>query len=367
MEDVASWRAGWREYVWGGFAGAFGETLMHPVDTLKTRIQSGGQFIVAHQGHNEVGQALRFIWSVDGVRGFYRGVVPSFIGSLVTGATYFGFIETTKDWLEYSKPSLTGPWAHFLAGAIGEGLGSVVYVPCEVIKQRMQLQGSCQSWSATMAKINKSSSSGLASYMYYTGVYQAGRSILQKEGFGGLYSGYFSTLARDVPFAGLQIMFYEGFREALEYSHEKKFLTEINITARKFSSFEELVMGGIAGGVSAFLTTPLDVIKTRLQVQGSTHRYKGWADAAKTIWKEENIHGFFRGVVPRVVWFVPASAVTFMSFEWLRKQYQEKNIDSAQKCDVGLGVLTNGSVSSSPFLPHPFSSHESRQDQSSAG
>lgn len=35
--------------MWGGFAGAFGETLMHPVDTLKTRIQSGGQFIVAHQ------------------------------------------------------------------------------------------------------------------------------------------------------------------------------------------------------------------------------------------------------------------------------------------------------------------------------
>lgn len=44
-------------------------------------------------------------------------------------------------------------------------------------------------------------------------------------------------------------MFYEGFREALEYSHEKKFLTEINITARKFSSLEELVMGGIAGGM----------------------------------------------------------------------------------------------------------------------
>lgn len=41
-------------------------------------------------------------------------------GSLATGATYFGFIETTKDWLNVNNPSLAGPWAHFLAGAAGE-------------------------------------------------------------------------------------------------------------------------------------------------------------------------------------------------------------------------------------------------------
>ncbi|XP_010510161.1 PREDICTED: mitochondrial substrate carrier family protein U isoform X2 [Camelina sativa] len=30
----------WREFLWGGLAGAFGEGMMHPVDTLKTRLQS---------------------------------------------------------------------------------------------------------------------------------------------------------------------------------------------------------------------------------------------------------------------------------------------------------------------------------------
>lgn len=33
--------AAWREFAWGALASGFGETLMHPVDTLKTRIQSG--------------------------------------------------------------------------------------------------------------------------------------------------------------------------------------------------------------------------------------------------------------------------------------------------------------------------------------
>jgi len=41
---------------------------------------------------------------------------------MVTGATYFGFIESTKDWLEDERPNLAGPWAHFCAGAIGEAL-----------------------------------------------------------------------------------------------------------------------------------------------------------------------------------------------------------------------------------------------------
>lgn len=30
----------WKEFVWGAMAGAFGEGMMHPVDTVKTRIQS---------------------------------------------------------------------------------------------------------------------------------------------------------------------------------------------------------------------------------------------------------------------------------------------------------------------------------------
>jgi len=52
--------------------------------------------------------------------GFYRGVTPAVTGSVVSGATYFGFIESTKKWIEESHPSFEGHWAHFLAGGIGE-------------------------------------------------------------------------------------------------------------------------------------------------------------------------------------------------------------------------------------------------------
>lgn len=300
---------------------------MHPVDTLKTRIQ-GGQSGVILQKQSDIGHALKNILAMDGVRALYRGVVPGISGSMITGATYFGFIESTKDWLEDERPNLTGPWAHFCAGAIGDTLGSVVYVPCEVLKQRMQIQGSSKGWHQRHALSSRVST---PSSQYYTGILHAGRVVLKYEGLRGLYAGYLPTLARDVPFAGLQIMFYEGMRAAITYGRREWSALPPEAQKHDFTSFEELVMGGTAGGLSAFLTMPMDVLKTRLQIQGSNIRYKGWFDAWHQIWRHEGVRGFFRGALPRVLWFVPASAVSFMAVEWLRKEFNTQttvHIDS---------------------------------------
>lgn len=51
--------------------------------------------------------------------GLYRGIAPGVMGSLATGATYFGVIESTKNWMDETHPGVGGHWAHFLAGAIG--------------------------------------------------------------------------------------------------------------------------------------------------------------------------------------------------------------------------------------------------------
>jgi hypothetical protein len=55
-------------------------------------------------------------------------------------------------------------------------------------------------------------------------------------------------------------------------------------------------------------------------------RYKGWLDACQIIWRQEGVKGFFRGALPRVLWFVPASAISFMAVEWLRKEFNPKPI-----------------------------------------
>ncbi|PON32642.1 Mitochondrial substrate/solute carrier [Parasponia andersonii] len=304
----------WREFCWGAIAGAFGEGMMHPIDTIKTRIQSQA-ILIGTQNQKGIPQMIRTVWLADGLRGFYRGVTPGVIGSLATGATYFGVIESTKKWIEESHPGLGGHWAHFIAGAVGDTLGSFVYVPCEVMKQRMQVQGTKRSWGSVMMKDNFARKPSVQMYGYYTGIFHAGSSILKEQGLKGLYAGYWSTLARDVPFAGLMVMFYEALKDITEYGKQK---WNISPNLHVNSSLEGLVLGGLAGGFSAYLTTPLDVIKTRLQVQGSTLRYNGWLDAIRQVWKTEGAKGMFRGSIPRITWYVPASALTFMAVEFLR-------------------------------------------------
>ncbi|XP_021856361.2 uncharacterized protein [Spinacia oleracea] len=307
----------WREFFWGALAGGFGEGMMHPIDTVKTRIQS--QAILSGSQHQKtVLQMIRTVWAADGLRGFYRGVVPGFTGSLATGATYFGVIESTKQWIEESHPNLGGHWAHFFAGGMGDTLGSFIYVPCEVIKQRMQVQGTRDSWSTVISNSQSGKIPGVQMYGYYNGLFHAGRSIWKEQGPKGLYAGYWSTLARDVPFAGLMVMFYEALKDMTDYGM-KKWIPDADYQIN--STLEGLVLGGVAGGLSAYVTTPLDVIKTRLQVQGPDLRYKGWFHAIHRTWMIEGAKGVFRGSIPRVIWYVPASALTFMAVEFLREKF----------------------------------------------
>ncbi|KAF8399593.1 hypothetical protein HHK36_015461 [Tetracentron sinense] len=355
----------WREFLWGAVAGAFGEGMMHPIDTIKTRIQSQA-VISGCQSQKGIFQMVRTVWVTDGLRGFYRGVTPGLTGSLATGATYFGVIESTKKWVEELHPNLGGHWSHFIAGGVGDTLGSFIYVPCEVMKQRMQVQGTRKSWNSIVMKENVCKKPSMQMYGYYSGIFQAGCSIWKDQGLRGLYAGYWSTLARDVPFAGLMVTFYEALKDLTEYG-KQRWLP--NSDCYLNSSIEGLLLGGLAGGFSAYLTTPLDVIKTRLQVQGSTIRYQiltfygmlifegtmvmeqkkkerlypliflcfvrynGWLDAIQRTWIAEGTKGMFRGSVPRIIWYIPASALTFMAVEFLREHFDD-GIDSSDVREV---------------------------------
>ncbi|MCO5607385.1 hypothetical protein L7F22_061581 [Adiantum nelumboides] len=368
----------WKEFVCGGVAAAMGESLMHPVDTVKTRMQSGGSFLSTVQESTRLSEVLKVVLKHDGYRGLYRGLPAGMAGSFATGATYFGLIEMARAWINERHPGLSGPLSHFCAGAVvwaessyvdteimamdlgfrkgiaarmveldaaipdnwqqiltGDTLGSVIYVPCEIIKQRMQIQGSPQNWQAKMA--------GTPNTQYYRSFLHAARCIVREEGYKGLFTGFGSTIGRDIPFAGLMIVFYEGLAEIIKSGKDPTNAKEFAITG-----FEDLVLGGVAGGSSAFLTTPLDIIKTRLQVQGSTKRYKGWGDAMATIWKEDGFMGFWKGSLPRVIWYLPACAVTFMSWQAMRNVFIKKTNDE----DTGLLVERNSIDSMPAIVPH---------------
>jgi len=83
--------------------------------------------------------------------------------------------------------------------------------------------------------------------------------------------------------------------------------------------------GAISGGVSRSVTSPLDVIKIRFQVQlepttswglvrgnlSGASKYTGMVQATKDIFREEGFRGFWRGNVPALLMVMPYTSIQF--------------------------------------------------------
>jgi solute carrier family 25 folate transporter 32 len=90
------------------------------------------------------------------------------------------------------------------------------------------------------------------------------------------------------------------------------------------------ICGALGGMASGIVTCPLDVIKTRLQAQGSFRRgprhsvtpllYRGMVGTARTIWKEDGVRGMYRGLGPMLLGYLPTWAV-YMSVYDMSKEF----------------------------------------------
>jgi len=131
--------------------------------------------------------------------------------------------------------------------------------------------------------------------------------IVRNLGLVGLYKGASACLLRDVPFSAIYFP---------TYNHLKKDLFGESPT-KKLGILQLLTAGAIAGMPAAYLTTPCDVIKTRLQVEarkGDT-AYSGLRHAARTIYKEEGFRAFFKGGPARIARSSPQFGFTLAAYE----------------------------------------------------
>jgi solute carrier family 25 (mitochondrial aspartate/glutamate transporter), member 12/13 len=134
--------------------------------------------------------------------------------------------------------------------------------------------------------------------------------IVRNLGLVGLYKGASACLLRDVPFSAIYFP---------TYNHLKKDFFGESPT-KKLGILQLLTAGAIAGMPAAYLTTPCDVIKTRLQVEArkGESSYTGLRHAAKTIWKEEGFTAFFRGGPARIFRSSPQFGFTLAAYEVLQ-------------------------------------------------
>lgn len=305
----------------GGIGGSTGDLLMHSLDTVKTRQQGDPN---SPSKYTSLGRSYYTIWRQEGVRrGLYGGWIPALGGSFPGTVLFFGTYEWSKRFL--IERGLQQHLAYLSAGFLGDLAASIVYVPSEVLKTRLQLQG-------------RYNNPHFKSGYNYRGTVDAARTIVRTEGAAALFHGYKATLYRALPFSALQFMFWEQFNA---WARVYKQSREIGVPL-------ELLTGAAAGGLAGVITCPLDVVKTRLQTQvnppadqssklkevgvtqkrhistssPSTHRPQPGAIALhtssvitglKVIYRTEGIAGWFRGVGPRGVWtFIQSGCMLFL-------------------------------------------------------
>lgn len=212
---------------------------MHSLDTVKTR-QQGAPLVPKYLNMTS---AYRSIFHEEGLlRGLYAGITPAILGSIPATAIFFGTYEFSKrNLIEMGTNETAAP---LVAGFLGDFFASAIYVPSEVLKTRLQLQG-------------RYSNPHFESGYNYRGTVDAMRTIYRTEGASALFHGYQATICRDLPFSALTFFFYEFFKTK---AREHKGDQDIGFGL-------EVATGAMAGALAGALTTPLDVVKTRIQTQ----------------------------------------------------------------------------------------------------
>jgi solute carrier family 25 aspartate/glutamate transporter 12/13 len=134
--------------------------------------------------------------------------------------------------------------------------------------------------------------------------------IVRNLGLVGLYKGASACLLRDVPFSAIYFPTYNHLKR--DYFGESQ--------TKQLGILQLLTAGAIAGMPAAYLTTPCDVIKTRLQVEArkGESSYTSLRHCAKTVWKEEGFRAFFKGGPARILRSSPQFGFTLAAYEVLQ-------------------------------------------------
>ena len=168
--------------------------------------------------------------------------------------------------------------------------------------------------------------------------------IVRNLGLMGLYKGASACLLRDVPFSAIYFPSYNHLKRDLFGEGPNKKLGVVQL----------LTAGAIAGMPAAYLTTPCDVIKTRLQVEarkGETS-YTSLRHCAKTIWREEGFKAFFKGGPARILRSSPQFGFTLAAYEVLQKLLPLPGSDEAIRPPSGHIEPTVGLQEAKAPLPY---------------
>ena len=170
----------------GGMAGAAAQTVVYPLEIVKTRVSLSA-------GGCSMATVIAGVLRTEGSRGLFKGLTPSLVGIF----PYAGIDLMTNSVL---KDALAAKYAEVgrdpgVAELLGCGMASstsamLVTYPLNLVRTRLQ-------------------ASGMPGQPTYSGPVECAGKILAKEGFAGLYRGLVPNLAKVLPATSVSYAVYD--------------------------------------------------------------------------------------------------------------------------------------------------------------
>lgn len=188
----------WQRFIAGAFAGVVSQSVIYPMEVLKTRLVLGKT-----GDHNGIIHCAKKILTAEGIRSFYRGFLPNMIGIVPYAGIDLAVYETLKrSYLrshindEHRKLPKTEAQAYVLlvCGTISSSCGQLLSYPLALIRTRLQ---------ATTVSDNSVSMSILIKQIY------------DREGLRGFYRGIVPNFMKVAPAVSISYVVYEKSRRAL--------------------------------------------------------------------------------------------------------------------------------------------------------
>jgi len=197
---------------------------------------------------------------------------------------------------EYGEDGLNY-MGHMVAGSIAGMSEHAIMYPADTIKTRMQVTASRHQ-------------------PQYGGVYNALSLILKNEGVFGIYRGVGAVLLGAIPGHAMHFAVYEAAKQRLGGSHTS--------SGRGSSHLQHMVADMMSGSAATLvhdgISTPVDVVKQRMQLYGSRKMYGDRLfECIQNIYKEGGVRQFYLSYPTTVAMNIPVFAVYFATYEKVKK------------------------------------------------
>lgn len=238
----------------------------------------------------------------EGLQSFWKGLSPLLLMSVPLTVIYYTAYDKLKFMLGFrpNTTDLTAYTAPMLAGCIARTASVTVIAPLEMIRTKLQSRQNYR----------------------FLELYPIIRNAVRQGGIFSLWRGLSPMLLRDVPFSMVYWLGFEQFKLLL-------------LTRMDYSAVVPFLAGSMSGAIAAALTTPLDVVKTHMQVElGESMAVAGRTVSLGTgsisqvmqkVIKQHGYKGLLAGFVPRCVKVAPACAIMITSYEMCKEYFVSYN------------------------------------------